>query len=89
MVLREKVQRLQFNVLQLPVNLGIGITNTGTGIEFVMVAPLVVVIEVVLVFGAKIDIAAVTVRLDGSLIIKFYIFLKGHKILQNLHHRYL
>ena len=57
-------------MLQLPVNLGIGIINTGTGIEFVMVAPLVVVIEVVLVFGAKIDIAAVTVRLDNSLIIK-------------------
>ena len=47
------------------------------GIEFVMVAPLVVVIEVVLVFGAKIDIAAVTVRLDSSLIIKFHI-LKTH-----------
>ena len=53
-------------MLQLPVNLGNPINNTGTdipGIEFVMVAPLVVVIEVVLVFGAKIEIAAVTVRL--------------------------
>ena len=61
-------------MLQLPVNLGIGITNTGTGIEFVMVAPLVVVIEVVPVFGSKIDIAAVTVRLDSTLIIRFHIF---------------
>ena len=53
-------------------------TGMGTiipGIEFVMVAPLVVVIEVVLVFGAKIDIAAVTVRLDSGLIIKFDIFI--------------
>ena len=53
-------------MLQLPVNRNTG--NTGTdipGIEFVIVAPLVVVIEVVLVFGAKIDIAAVTVRLDS------------------------
>ena len=74
MVKHEKVQRLQFSLLQLPVNLGIGITNTGTGIEFVMVAPLVVVIEVVPVFGAKIDIAAVTVRLDSTLIIRFHIF---------------
>ena len=74
MVKHEKVQRLQFSLLQLPVNLGIGITNTGTGIEFVIVAPLVVVIEVVLVLGAKIDIAAVTVRLDCSLIIRFHIF---------------
>ena len=59
-------------MLQLPVNRNTG--NTGTdipGIEFVIVAPLVVVIEVVLVFGAKIDIAAVTVRLDNSLIIKY------------------
>ena len=60
-------------MLQLPVNRNTGMGTIIPGIEFVMVAPLVVVIEVVLVFGAKIDIAAVTVRLDSSLIIKFHI----------------
>ena len=61
-------------MLQLPVNLNTGNTGTDIPVEFVMVAPLVVVIEVVPVFGAKIDIAAVTVRLDSSLIIKFHKF---------------
>ena len=53
-------------MLQLPVNLNTGNTGTDIPVEFVMVAPLVVVIEVVPVFGAKIDIAAVTVRLDST-----------------------